>query len=92
LVLLGNAKLDGCVYLIYPSGSIARANTDQRQWFTQEVDAEDTGYGGRYYRSRVDDGRVSALSSATLATGGDSGLGRSAPPGRKRRGGSIGAA
>jgi hypothetical protein len=29
-----------------PSGSIAATTIDQGQWFSQEVDAEDTGDGG----------------------------------------------
>jgi hypothetical protein len=40
--------------LVLPN--IAEANADQRQWIAQEVAAEDTGYGGWYYQSRLDDG------------------------------------
>ncbi len=56
------------------------------------MDAEDTGYGGWSYGPRVDDGGVSAISSAPVATGGDGGLGGSASLGRKRRVGGFGAA
>jgi hypothetical protein len=53
---------------------------DAGEWLTQEVDAENASYGRGHHRPRLVDGGILAVSSATLATGGDSGLGRSASP------------
>jgi hypothetical protein len=63
---------------------VAKSNTDQGHWFTQEVDAKNASYGRGHHRPRLVDGGILAVSSATLATGGDSGLGRSASPRGKR--------